>query len=368
MGSGTHLYANWVAFNEGKDGVPVWEFAIYTDTILIGDVRAGLGPYKLFNTVAHGPGREGALLSLVLRMDDHLGDEPIEPEWSKTDVAEFSGLSLDDEFAVLLSLALGIRARGGGSVRWFRPEPGSDPLGEPVEWHHVEQTLPVGEARRQIPRLKDLQVNLPDCVELMALYPRLDPLRAVRLVRAAHLYRNALWVSDADPSQAWLFLVSAVEAVAQDMKMHRSAMDLLDEYWPEIAAHVRATNPEKEIVGELAQLVKAKAKFKRTVMKFLPDPPQPRAEPMAQVDWGKMEQLLDKVYLWRSKALHEAMPIPPSMTMPPYFGTGNVIERLPHGMSVGAGVWTEEDSPMLLHVFEHIVRGVLIGWWRERAR
>ena len=106
MGSGTHLHANWVAFNEGKDGVPEWEFAIYTDTIMLGDVRAGLGPYKLFNTVAHGPGREGALLSLVLRMDEHLGDEPVDPDWSKTDVAEFSGLSLDDEFAVLLSLAL----------------------------------------------------------------------------------------------------------------------------------------------------------------------------------------------------------------------------------------------------------------------
>lgn len=367
MGDGPLLYANWVAFDEGRPGAPAWEYALFSDAILLGDVRAGLGPYKLFNTVSHGPEvLPGARLAIVLRMDDHLEPGIPEPDWSKTEVREFSGLALYDEFAVLLALSLGFRCRGGGATRWFRQEPDADPLGEPIQWRPIEQVLPVPQSRGQIPRLKDQQLHLPDCVELMALLPRLESRSAARLIRAAHLYRNALWVCDADPSQAWLFLVSAVETVAQDIKAGKS-IDTLEEYWPEVAEWARATNAPKDIVRQLARQTKATDKFVRTILKYAPPPPETRPDPRAQVDWDNLKDALKSVYDWRSVALHEGQQMPPSMCFAPYFGTGEPMERMPNAMSVGPGVWTVEDSPMLLHVFEHIARWTITAWWRDRA-
>lgn len=44
-----------------------------------------------------------------------------------------------------------------------------------------------------------------------------------------------------------------------------------------------------------------------------------------------------------------------------------IPEEVPFGLAVSTlgGVWIKEDIPMLLHLFEHIVRGTLLNWWDE---
>ena len=84
-----------------------------------------------------------------------------------------------------------------------------------------------------------------------------------------------------------------------------------------------------------------------------------------------MRKALSKVYDWRSKALHAAIPFPPPMCDPPTIEHPSweaPIETVPGTAAmVGGGVWTREQMPFGLHLFEHIVRDSLNAWWRSLA-
>jgi len=41
----------------------------------------------------------------------------------------------------------------------------------------------------------------------------------------------------------------------------------------------------------------------------------------------------------------------------------------PYGsVSALGAVWIEDDLPMMLHMFEYIVRNALIGWWEQSLK
>lgn len=50
-------------------------------------------------------------------------------------------------------------------------------------------------------------------------------------------------------------------------------------------------------------------------------------------------------------------------------GYDGALEEVNMGfaMSTKRKVWMAGDTPMLLHVFEHIVRNALLKWWNELA-
>ena len=75
---------------------------------------------------------------------------------------------------------------------------------------------------------------------------------------------------------------------------------------------------------------------------------------------------MGKIYDWRSRALHDGVPFPaPMCQAPKKLDDGH--EEFLDGVAASShgGSWVFEDLPMLLHVFEHIVRGTLLAWWRS---
>jgi hypothetical protein len=43
------------------------------------------------------------------------------------------------------------------------------------------------------------------------------------------------------------------------------------------------------------------------------------------------------------------------------------LVEVPLGLSASSygATWAKKDTPMLLHVFEYIVRGAVLNWWRS---
>jgi hypothetical protein len=89
-----------------------------------------------------------------------------------------------------------------------------------------------------------------------------------------------------------------------------------------------------------------------------------------------MRKYLNTIYGARSQDLHAGIPVPVPMCEPPKTveaerpeGSGwrSALTEAPSGewTAVGTSAWQAADTPMLLYTFEHIVRNVLLNWWRS---
>ena len=84
-----------------------------------------------------------------------------------------------------------------------------------------------------------------------------------------------------------------------------------------------------------------------------------------------MPRHLRTIYGYRSKALHEGTPFPyPMCEVPFQHEDWAAHAETPLGLAttVGDTTWAREATPMLLHTFEYIARGVLQNWWKERGQ
>ena len=366
-------WTNWRALTDGSDAYGRVEMMLYSDSRFVGEMR-NLGPYSILNTIgASSVPRAGSRApALTLRVEYHADIESVlEAANPKTVVDAYHGGWVDEEVAALLSLTLGARCRSGGLTRYWWGED-SDPLGSPAEFHHRPPFLPPPEPELapMIPNVAR-EVNLETARALLATYPELSEKDASALVRAARLYQSALWIADGDPNLAWLQLVSALESVAiRATRDRRRAFTRLSEAWPELA-EVLAKAPEAvrdDASKLLAIQVKATNRVIALVRNYHPPAPASRPAEWARVDWDALPDLVHRVYRWRSRALHEGVPMPAPMCTPPSIVGGTPEEG---GVSGGYGAagasWIGSDVPMMLHTFAHAVRGSILLWWESRA-
>ncbi len=71
---GPFAYENWIVSEEGESSV-AFEYPLFTDARIIGEIRDGLGPYEFLNTVAQ-PNQRKYHPSLILRSQEYL-DNPL---------------------------------------------------------------------------------------------------------------------------------------------------------------------------------------------------------------------------------------------------------------------------------------------------
>jgi hypothetical protein len=77
------------------------------------------------------------------------------------------------------------------------------------------------------------------------------------------------------------------------------------------------------------------------------------------------------VYKHRSRALHDGTPFPPSMCTPPFQENNwEAPMEYPLGLAMSSqqGTWLREQMPIHIHVFEYLVRHVLLKWWDSRIK
>jgi hypothetical protein len=360
-------WTNWRAQRAGVPGAGAVEFAGYTDAQLLED-QVDLGPCRLLNTIGFAARRAGQVpLSLVLRVEWHAAADPRERSREETDTATWHGGGLDDELAALVSLALGIRLQSGGRIREFDPD--GDVRGRPVHFDHVPPYLPPPRRAPLLPTITG-PARLVVASGRLVGYPLLTAAQANALVKAARAWQEAVWIADADPRQAWLRLVSALEAAAQAWAggPARSPEERLLIARPRLAKRLtRDATPEvhRFVAKDLVGIFKATEKFIDFTMAHLPDPPATRPPEGFRLDWARMAENLELVYAWRSRDLHGGTPIPVPMCEPPHQLNGHPAPiEVPLGLATwtGSATWTNADIPMLLHTFAYITRGTLLNW------
>jgi len=361
--SGLTSYRNWHAFTSGAPLQQAYEYPLFTHAHITGEIREGLGPYELLNAVPE-PHRRHSRPTLILRVEYCLRDKLESQRLDKTDDKTYHGGYLQDEMAALVSLCLGIPLKSGGVTRVF--EGGKDHRGRPVSWSFEDDpTLP------QIPRSPVLpKVIGPHSLEdasVISTFPSLSSEDAIGLIRSARQYQDALWIAESDPELAWLMLVSAAETAANRWRSAmESPVERLHASKPDLEKLLEAEGG-RELVQKVAPLVApymgSTKKFVTFLTTFMPEPPPDRPPEALRISWSKkdMKRNLGDVYDCRSHALHGGIPFPLPMCMPV-----RMKEEKPVGSMVSSyGVWLAKDTPMLLHVFEYIVRNSLLKWWKS---
>lgn len=335
---GPASYASWKASLARGEALPV-EYPLYSDASFVGDFVSGFGPFKLLNARISQPSPN--LPALFLRVSASAASSVQSPFDLDTDVRGYHGGNVADEIAALVSLKLGCRLVAGGPSRaWL----GDDPLGRPVNGlDRVAPYLPMpSTGARIVPQLIGRR-SLSDLADVDR-YLSLAPMDASKLVRAARLYQEAAWIAEAQPATTWLWLVAAVETVSSP--------------WPED----KLMRPKPK--G--SQGPGPRERFLNFLTTFAPPAYARCAEDLWQDT--NLREALGKVHDWRSTALHDGVPFPEAMSMPPV-PTPEGLSPYPVGIGVtsNGGSWRNEDTPMLLHAFEYLVRGAILRWWRECA-
>jgi hypothetical protein len=344
----------------------LWEeYGLYSDARVIGELS--VGPFDLVLAFPPDRPRIGyAQLELVLRVTDHLLNPEVGSGRVEHDVTAYTGGDVGDEFASLLSLALGCRLRSGGVVR--RGLEG-DPRGKPFFGTHRPPLLGAPTGLPMLPGIAN-EVRLEDAEALLNQYALLSGVDAVAVLRAAHQYADALWWADADPRIAWIKLFGALEAAANrwDAAELSDPVQQLRRRHPSMSSRLERDAPEALVIvaTSISRILGAESKMIDFVLHHDPGPPQERP-PFGQVDWTKLEGTLHRLYADRSADLHGGIPFPAPLCQPPIVAEKELpAEAFPAlGASGGGGSWPANVLPMYLHTFAYIVRGSLHKWWTD---
>lgn len=412
-------WTNWQAWEAGYPSLGAVEYTLYSDEqrLMGKEAREGLGPYQLLQTGVYQVGSDTPSPSVVLRVGHYIyppvvlsgvggffdldvkairligAVAPIDPDSAQGDQARnvdaYHGGQVADELASLVSLALGIRLDNGGLTRVFEMD--GDPQGHPIGYFYQDyrpRRLARFGSHRLIPRpspspddVGGAWIDLADCVPWLQRYFRLRRDQANAVVRAARSYQAAMWAAaEDDPRQSWLKLIGAVEAAAYHWaRGDASPVEQLRAVEPELADRLQATGGEllEAVAERFAPGLQSTGRMLTFTLNFLPPPPEPRPTRGA-LAWSKrqMRKYLNTIYGARSQDLHAGIPVPVPMCEPPKTveaerpeGSGwrSALTEAPSGewTAVGTSVWQAADTPMLLYTFEHIVRNVLLNWWRS---
>jgi len=367
--------ANWKAARAGEPTRWSAEYPIHTDSWTTGGIDGGLGPYQYINALAIREKHESHLYpAVILRVDWHLPEDALKPNLARSEFDRYHAGYVEDEMAALLGLQLGIRARAGATSRQFDPE--GDPKGRPSAGHFKRiPPIPYPRLGRRILPWASRDHYLNAAVN--PTFERLHTLQyedAAAIVKAARLHQEALWIAESAPEMAWLLLVTAVETAASHWRRASvSPIDWLSDRKPRLRALFKGEGRDdlfQAVADELANLVGATAQFRGFLQSFCPPPPSERPQECYQHAWDResLRKTFNVIYKRRSDFVHSGIPFPAMMCMQPWPDEKNrklyAEKPLGKAMATQGASWKQADAPMQLHIFEYIVRGALLEWWK----
>lgn len=364
---------NLKEFVSGKALEAIAEYPLYTDAHIIGELTEGYEPYIFLNMIAMGKEPGAVCESIILRIYWYVAENRTYEV--KTDTSKYHGGWVTDEIAALASLKLGIRLRAGDMTRIFGGY-SQDPLGRPRAPVYPIPQLTVRNRRLVLPNVIK-SVNLADLADLKALQ-NINEGQYVSLVRAARLYQDALWIAESEPALAWLMLISAVETAANQWSADEaSPSEKLRELKPELAKLLMNNGGEDllvQVAKQIAPSLGVTNKFIKFCLEFMPAPPTERPIEWAQIKWSKtnLRKILNKLYEYRSNALHGGTPFPEPMCRAPEQLSSE--EGIPEKGCLSLAVhtlgasWESKDLPINMNTFNYIVSGILSNWWSSLVR
>ncbi|MEZ8383524.1 hypothetical protein AB6C98_07475 [Vibrio splendidus] len=370
--SGVLSYWNLKKFQSEDKPLSILEFPLYTDSHIIGELKDGKSPYKLLNMIANFNNQEVVKDALTLRVNWYIDSRASYKV--QTDTTRYHGGWVTDELASLISLRLGIRVKAGQMTRSFDCY-SNDPLGQPCSTREKAPQVNIKVRGAMLPNaVKTVDIAEVDNIHLLG---ELSECEYIALVRSARMYQEALWVAESEPELAWLMLISAVETAANHWSSEKeSPVERLRSAKPELAKILLESGGEtllKNVALEIAPTLGSTNKFIKFCLHFMPKEPEKRPIDCYQVKWSKtgFKVILNKLYGYRSQALHGGIPFPAPLCTPP--------ELIPHDSYTekgGTGLathtlgasWESKDLPITMNTFNHFVHGVLNNWWCSLLR
>ena len=353
--------ANWLAKRAGATKGSCTEYRLWSDSRFVGHLCDPEWPVQFLNPVPN-PRTQGSTTAIYVRFDLYVSS--LKSDLFKTDVSAYHGGTIIDEVAALCSLALGVRIWAGSLSRIFGQD--TDPLGRPVEFEFSEPRQVGNETHgnRVLPDVVGDQVNINN-LRILSSASNVNADTAIALIRAARLYQEALWLAESAPELSWLLFVSAIEVAAGNWS---NVSDLpherLEAARPELAKELMRVGGQahlEAVANIISESLGSTKKFTEFVSNFAL---KESHEPL-----DKVKKDMQKIYSYRSKALHSGVPFPAPMCSPPFLALGQnkPYWKVPIGLaaSKNGGVWTAVDMPMNLHGFHEIVRGCLLNWWKS---
>lgn len=367
---GPIAFENWRAMLSDAPCNYICEVQLLSDATLDGWATDALGPYSIYGCSASNTSE--ASHAATLRVQYHSSIREYDPNNIQTDTARYHGGGIVDEVSALMGLLMGVRLRNGGTSRDFFPD--GDPLGQPrAERMPALLLLPRREpSGHVIPQALGRRHVSDAVVPLLSKYHELQPPHAVALVRAARLYQDALWLAESQPELAWVLLVSAMEAIATQRQADTTnPVEVLKTANGRLYKTLFTAGGEKLVAkaaSDLSRTLAATSRFLEFAMEFLPEAPRRPDAQALPISWtpDDLRRSLSVIYGYRSRALHDGTPFPRPMCHGTLRADGWYNEK-PFGSanSTNDATWLAADTPMLLHVFEHICRGTLLNWWRS---
>lgn len=374
-------YHEWKKLIEGKEKTGVIEYPLFTDASrFIDDIS--FGPYQIITLET--PNHELVLTRFVLRVS--LYETTInQPQiTTETPIDFYLVNNAHIQIASLLSLCLGVRIKAGNISRFFSNQDGNDPLGTPCAYNiHANppsirmtgDSVVLPSALRNMYR-DDSIFQLSEIAHYLSLFIQLTEKQAELLIRAAKLYGDALWLMETEPQLAWIMLVSAIEVVAANHIISKSTPDeVFKEAYPDLVSDILSHDNGVKLLPQIADIFVEKKhiskKYKKFMLDFLPDPPPRRGMPNMQIEWSDLRREdnsnpLMKIYDYRSKALHAGQLFPDDMCYR-LSGTGIPYDFAEKSQSIHAIVngthQKNKPGPMLISIYEYIVRNALLKWW-----
>ena len=373
-------YWNWQKKLELEQDLPTYavEIELFSDACFIG-TKVEHGPYLLMNAEPFPPiePRQSMHGRLILRYGNYL-DPNQDPTIGTpdTDTSRYHGGNLRDEIAALYSLCLGIRIKAGGVVREFSHRNGHDQDGQPFIPRPDETPVffPPNDGKYILP-FHPTERNLEVIQQQIKSYISLLPQQASILIRSARLYQDAVWLAESDPEISWLLLVSAIEVAAahwyfeENPDIVKQLSLLKPKLYGKLSELEKDGSKAIKIVSEdLRGLIGSTKKFKEFLARFRPQEPPPNRPIWWQVDWeeSSLVKVFDKIYKYRSQALHGGIPFPKPMCRPPRQDPNDqMLVEIPSGESSLGASWAAKDIPINLHTFEYVVRNSLLNWWQS---
>lgn len=367
--------ANWRAMKASAPLLWSSEYPLYSDAHITGQIDKGFGPYKLLNAIRIGEDHEAHLHpSVILRMDWHVPRGELAPRLGRSDAEPYHAGSPEDEVAALVGLCLGARMKAGAPTRHF--DPGEDPKGRPSAGGF--KSIPqIGSSRSRgwlLPWARGTQSLDAVLDSPLQSLPELDRGVAAAVVKAARLHQEALWIAEGAPELAWLLLVTAAETAASFWRQASVVpLEWLKQRKPKLCKRFKEEGQESLLnflSEQLANLVGSTAQFRGFLETFCPDSPASRPQKCYQHSWDRrdLRKSFNTIYGKRSDFVHSGIPFPAMMCEPPYRDQKDRrrYAEIPLGtaMTAAGGAWTKEDAPMQLHIFEYIVRGALLKFWK----
>lgn len=367
--NGVLSYWNMKSFKQGTKARSIGEFPLYSDAHIVGELNDEKGPYKFLNMIS-GKNKPGEIYDAVtLRLFWYLENQA--SYGVKTDTSKYHGGWVTDEIAALISVKLGIRIKAGPITRSYDGYK-DDPLGTPRSTRESPPRVDINSRGSVLPCVFKT-VNISKLSELYKLVD-LSEDQYVALVRASRMFQDALWVAESEPELAWLMLISSIETAACQWSLEKeSSVERLCSSKPDLAKLLIENGGEsllESVANEIAHTLGATNKFIKFGLEFMPDAPEVRPDEWARVKWDKpgFKKILDKLYGYRSLALHGGIPFPAPLCSPP-----DIISNDAHGVAekgclalashtLGAS-WKAEDLPISMNTFCYFVNGVLNNWW-----